>query len=105
MRTRRKFFWPALTVLTVFFTLSGLMAAFADQVVTDGDIVNAGNQDPVFLGYVAPGATLTPQVSFTLECQSNFHVDDAQSITLTFQPVGPGGSSAPVGGSLTATNA
>lgn len=78
---------------------------FADQVVVDADTVAAGNQASQNFGTVVPGAVLTPQVSFQLNCNGNGHVDSGQTVNLTFQAVAPGGSTAPVGGALNATNA
>jgi hypothetical protein len=85
--------------LTLALVLAMLVTSLvvADDVVTDGDIVNTGNQPSVNLGTVAPGATLTPKVSFTLTCSGNKHVDDAQTATMTYSS---SGSNAPAGGSI-----
>src|SRR5262245_38952412 len=88
-----------LVVLGLVFQVSAV--ALADEVVPDGDIVASGNQSTVNLGTVSPGATLTPQVSFTLVCSSKQHVDQGQTATIAFSL---SGSTVPAGGSLSATN-
>jgi hypothetical protein len=76
--------------------------ALADTITPDADAITVGDQPSQNLGNVAPGATLTPQVSFTLVCNGQKHVDNGQSINLTFTLTG---ATVPAGGSLTATNA
>ena len=89
-------------IMAMLFTSIGL----ADQVNSDADVVLANNQSSKDLGNVAPGAILTPKVSFALQCQSaSNHVDNGATVNISFLPVGPGGSSVPAGGSLTATGA
>jgi hypothetical protein len=73
----------------------------ADTVVPDGDIVTAGDQGIVNLGTVSPGAVLTPKTSFRLVCDSKNHVDQGQTLTLTYSAT----SSIIPAGSMTATNA
>lgn len=73
-----------------------------DVVNPDGDFVTPGNQTSVDLGNVAPGAVLTTYVSFQLVCTGNKHVDNGQTVNITFFL---GGSTVPTGGSLSATNA
>jgi hypothetical protein len=90
------------------FSLAVVMAmlvtslALADTVEPDNDFVTTGNQTSINLGNVAPGATLTPQVSFTLVCAGNNHVDNPQSVSVAFTSAG---SSFPLGGSLGASTA
>jgi hypothetical protein len=86
---------------TVFAALAlGAVFAYADTITTDGDIVTAGEQSTVNLGTVAPGATLTPKTSFTLNCTGKNHPDQGQTINLTYSS----GSSTIPAGSLSATN-
>jgi hypothetical protein len=87
---------------TVFAALTlGAVFAYADTITSDGDVVTAGDQGTVNLGTVAPGATLTPKTSFTLNCTGKNHPDEGQTINLTYSS---GGSTIP-GGSLSASNA
>jgi hypothetical protein len=76
--------------------------AYADVVQPDADFVTVGNQSSLNLGTVPPGATLTPQVSFELQCGGNQHVDDGLSVSLTYNS---GGSTIPPGGSMSASTA
>ena len=88
--------------LAVIFSLLISSLALADTVQPDNDFVTAGNQTTISLGNVAPGATLTPQVSFTLVCAGTQHVDDPQSVSIVYTSAG---SSFPAGGSLGASPA
>jgi hypothetical protein len=99
MRKRSTFFWPALTLASVLFMLSGLMAGFADTVQGDADVA-AGIQTSRDLGNVASGASLTPSVAFQLTCTGNKHVDNAQSVSFTYSSPQ---STVPAGGSMSAT--
>src|SRR5215510_4182683 len=76
--------------------------ALADDVVVDGDIVAPSNQSTVNLGTVGPGAVVGTQVSFTLTCSNKQHVDNGQTLSLTFDLPG---STVPAGGALSAGNA
>jgi hypothetical protein len=80
-------------------------AVLADQVVADADTIAANNQASFDFGTVAPGANLTPQVSFTLGCNGTKHADLNQTVTITFQAAGGGGSTVPAGGSMSGSNA
>ena len=94
-------FLNALVIALIMFQAVLPITALADDIVPDGDIVTSGNQSgPINLGTVAPGATLNPQVSFTLVCSTKQHVDQAQTVNLTASA-----QSVPAGGSLSATNA
>lgn len=75
--------------------------ALADTVQPDGDIVSSGNQTSVSLGTVPPGATLTPTVRFYLTCDGKSHADSGQTVTIPFKA---SASSAPSGGSVSATD-
>lgn len=90
--------------LAVIVAMVVTSLALADDVIPDGDIVTAGNQSTVNLGTVAPGATLTPKVSFTLSCSGNKHVDNSQTVTISYSISGsnwpPGGS---IGGATTSS--
>src|SRR5215207_10735875 len=88
--------------LAVIMSMLFNSLALADTVTPDSDTVIAGDQATRNLGDVAPGTVLTPQVSFTLLCAGNNHVDNAQSVSITFTSAG---STIPAGGSLSATNA
>jgi hypothetical protein len=93
----------------LFLTIAVLLAvpavAFAaDQLLSDVDTINAGPQPVRDLGTVAPGATLTPNVNFSVVCNGaagHFNSDD--SVTLNF--VSGSVSPAAAGASVTATNA
>jgi hypothetical protein len=85
---------------TLVAALSFAAVAYADQIDEDADLVAAGNQASRDLGTVAPGAILTPPVSFELQCNGNRHVNSGQSVNLTFSL---SGSTVP-GGNLSATN-
>jgi hypothetical protein len=98
---RRRGRW-SLVIGTIFAGLLFAVVAYADVIAPDADLVAVGNQTSRNLGTVAPGATLTPQVTFELQCAGNQHVDNGQSVSLTFNS---GGSTVPAGGSLNATNA
>jgi hypothetical protein len=100
-RTRRGRFSLILGSVFAAVTL-GAVFAYADTITADGDIVTAGDQGTVNLGTVAPGATLTPKTSFTLNCAGKNHPDQAQTINLTYSS---GSSTVPSGGTLSATNA
>lgn len=91
------------TMVATALTFGGIMSsAKADTVEADGDTVTAGLQTTRNLGTVAPGATTTADVSFQLQCATKKHVDDGQSVILTFNS---SGSTTPVGGSLSASQA
>ena len=85
---------------TVFAALLFAAVAYADTISSDGDTLNAGIQTSVSLGTVAPGASVTPAVGFLLNCAGSRHVDQGQSVSLSFHT---GGSSAPAGGTVSAT--
>jgi MBG domain (YGX type)/YDG domain/Immunoglobulin I-set domain len=78
----------------LFLTLAVLIAvpavAFAaDQIIADGDTVTAGDQASRNLGTVAPGATVTPNVNFSLDCKGEHHLyfinaSDANEDTLSY---------------------
>ncbi len=90
------------TSLAVMLAMLLTSLALADTIQSDGDIVTPASQTTINLGTVAPGATLTPKVSFQLSCAGNKHVDNGQSVTLTYSA---GNSSIPAGGTLSATTA
>ena len=58
--------------------------ALADGIDADVVAAQSGNQTTRDLGTVAPGATLTPPVSFQLNCAGNKHVDANQAVQMTF---------------------
>jgi Thrombospondin type 3 repeat len=95
LRSRSKF-WPALTVLTVFFTLSRMAVAFADTITPDGDALTVAVDSTVNLGTVSPSAVINKSVRFVLTCDTKNHVDNGQTVTLTQHP----GTTAPAGGSI-----
>jgi hypothetical protein len=78
----RKFFF--IVGLTIILMLLVTTIAIADDFLVDGDIVTDGIQFSVDLGTVAPGAILSPKVSFQLICSSKQHVDNGQTVTLTY---------------------
>ena len=75
--------------------------ALADSLAADGDQVTAGVQTYVDLGSVAPGATISRDVTLTLFCGGLRHLDPGQVVT-----VSQAGVTVPsVGGSIAATDA
>jgi hypothetical protein len=93
--------------MNLAFTLAVVLAmlltsvALADAITPDADLVQINNQASMDLGTVAPGAEVTTPVSFILACGGNKHVDDGQTVAITFSLAG---STVPVGGGLSATN-
>ena len=75
--------------------------ALADSLAADGDQVTAGVQTYVDLGSVAPGATISRDVSLTLFCSGVRHLDPGQVVTVSQAAVTVPG----VGGSIVATDA
>lgn len=91
--TRRAFGLAAVTTLV----FSG--AVLADSVAADGDVAS-GVQTFVDLGSVAPGATVSRDVTMTLFCSGLQHVDPGQVVNLSQSEV-----TVPVeGGSISATS-
>jgi hypothetical protein len=72
----------------LFLTIAVLIAvpavALADVIVEDGDTVLENNQNPVELGTVAPGAQVTKNASFTLQCNSAQHIEGSETLALNF---------------------
>ena len=88
--------------LAVVLAMLVTSLALADTVTPDSDTITTGDQTTRDLGSVAPNAVLTPQVSFMLACAGNNHVDNPQSVSLTFTLAG---STVPSGGNLSASGA
>jgi hypothetical protein len=63
-------------------------SAFADQLLADGDLVNGGIQGTKPLGTFAPGALVTTDVEFTLNCVGLNHVDLGQTVEIGWSGVG-----------------
>ena len=61
-------------VLGATLALVVASAAVADTISADGDLVASGSQSSVSLGTVAPGATLSLDLGFTLACLNGTHV-------------------------------
>jgi HYR domain len=80
--------------LTGVLVLAG--TAFADQLLADGDLVNGGIQGTKALGTFAPGALVTTDVEFTLNCVGLNHVDLGQTVNIGWSGVG----SVPAGGAI-----
>jgi len=78
------------TVTLLFMMLGMLLAvpavALADVIVADGDTGDAVTtpQQTVELGTVAPGATVTKNASFTLQCNSAQHIEVGETLSLLF---------------------
>jgi hypothetical protein len=87
-------------VLAVLLAIPAV-AAIADQLNVDGDILTNATTN-VNLGDVNPGQTLSPQVSFQLNCNSQNHVNQGATVSLNYSAAN---STIPSGGSLSATNA
>jgi hypothetical protein len=78
--------------------LVGAAVAYADVINADADRVSASAQTMVNLGTVGPGAVVTREIYFLLECRLTNHVVAGSTITLTPQNPSP----AP-GGTISAT--
>ena len=78
--------------------LIGAAVAYADVINADWDRVSPSAQTMRNLGTVGPGATLTYNIYFLLECRNTTHVVPGSTITLT-----PQNPSYPPGGSISAT--
>ena len=106
MRTKlRGKFWLLFMILGLLLAVPAI--ALADIIVADGDIITTGNQagtaaNPIDIGKVKAGGSVSRQVSIQLVCNGNKHVDQGQTITLDATP---GTTRVPAGGSLTATAA
>jgi len=87
--------------LAVAVTAAAVTAAAlaGDEISADGDAVAAGSNNPVALGTVAPGATVSRTVRFTLECKTQQHVDAGDTVSLSYSA---SGSSIPAGGGVSA---
>src|SRR5215208_2828360 len=94
----------------LFLTLGVLLAfagvALADVIIADGDTVQLGTQagtqtNPISMGTVKQGGSVSKQVSFQLVCNQDKHVDNGQTVTLS----GPTVSSGAPAGSVSATDA
>jgi hypothetical protein len=70
--------------------------AFADQLLADGDVLNPGIQGTKPLPDAAPGAVVTVDVEFTLNCVGIGHVDVGQTVGISWS----GSGSAPLGGAI-----
>jgi hypothetical protein len=75
--------------LAVVGTLLATVTAFADTMVADGDALTAGTQATVDLGQVAPGASISIDVGFTLTCSGTRHVNSNQFVALGFTAIVP----------------
>ena len=76
-------------VTLLFMTCALLVAvpavAFAaDQLIADGDTVTAGDQASRNLGTVAPGASVSPNVNFYLDCNGNNHFNSTETADINF---------------------
>ena len=70
------------------------VAALAETVTADGDVVAPGVQASRYLGVASPGQDIRFDVNFILACSGTSHVDATQMVRLT-----PGIITVPVGGS------
>ncbi|HWC14975.1 MAG TPA: PxKF domain-containing protein [Actinomycetota bacterium] len=82
MENRFLFRLTALTVAMAMVVL-GAGVAFADDLVADADTLTTGDQGARDLGTVAPGATLSAQVSLSLLCAGKDHLDKGQTATVS----------------------
>ena len=85
------------TILGLISVLAFAGTAFADQLLADGNLDPdwAGVQGTKFLGDVAPGAVISADVEFTLNCVLLSHVDNGQTVILSWSGLGsepPGGA-------------
>src|SRR5215208_1113749 len=98
---------------TLLFLMLGVLiavpavAALADTIAADADLVTPNNQagtntNPINIGNVKAGGSVSKQVSFQLVCAGNNHVNDGQTVTLDATP---GATGVPTGGSVQATAA
>src|SRR5918997_228698 len=97
--------------ITLFFMTLGMLLAVpavafaADQLLSDVIEASAGPQPVRNLGTVNPGATLTPNVNFSVLCNGaagHFNSDD--SVTLNFNSATSSVSPAAAGATVSATN-
>jgi hypothetical protein len=102
----------ALVAAATIVGATWVAVAIADKVAPDGDDVTTTSgvgtaADPIQLGSVAPGATINTQASFKLECFSAKHVDQNQTVSVTFHSaqIKDASLTTVAGGSVTATNA
>ncbi|MDQ3865854.1 MAG: PKD domain-containing protein [Actinomycetota bacterium] len=77
----------------------GAVAFAGDTVTADGDVLDA-QSNPVALT-LAPGASVTKTVSFTLTCNTQQHLDSGETVALTYSVAN---SQKPADGSLSGTN-
>jgi len=84
------------------------VAYAADVIIADGDTVTVGDQQTRSLGTVAPGATVTPNVNFSLDCNGNNHFNSNEQATISFDSAGSSIKNAanitPSTGTLSATS-
>ena len=92
---KHKLFLGLALAMVIMLAFTSLV--LADDIIPDADIVVPGDNTSVSLGSVAPGAILTPKVSFKLACSGNKHVDNGQTVNLSYTS---SGSTIPAGGSL-----
>src|SRR5258706_8745836 len=71
------------------------VAAQAETVTADGDVIAPGVQASRYLGTVSPGQDVPVNVNFILACPGTSHVDANQMVRLS-----PGIITVPVGGSF-----
>ena len=87
-----------LILATLVLAVAFATAAFADDLVTDADLVSGGAQHSKTVS-ASPGETKTFTVDLWIECTSkNNHM--GASVTVSYSP---GASTIPAGGSLGAT--
>lgn len=88
--------------LGLALSLSVPAIAAADTVFADGDILAPGNQMTVYLGEVAPGASVPVDVAMRLTCKNSSHVaaGSTVSVTVTDQVWPLDGSAASTPGSI-----
>src|SRR5215211_2848753 len=104
--------WLRGKMTLLFLTIAVLIAipavgAIADTIAADADFVTANNQsgtnpNPIDMGKVKAGGSVSKQVSFQLVCAGNNHVNNGQTVTLDATP---GTTGVPTGGSVQATAA
>ena len=88
--------------LAMILALAFTIVALADTIIEDADGVVVGNQSLQNLCTVDPGAILNPKISLKLVRAGKAHVDEGQTVNITFKPAR---STVPSGGSLSATAA
>jgi hypothetical protein len=75
--------FQAIALAVVILVFGGAVAFAGDEVVADVVEATSGNQSTAALGTKAPGATFSAPVSFVLECKTQSHADQGDTVAIT----------------------